>query len=69
MPRMAISRLKADAFGIIPSTLNKPRHIFEWTSKFTRKLVGGRLGGEVSACSEMIDRISLPQEVFASCAN
>ena len=37
--------------GITSSSLSGPRHVLQWTSKFTRKLAKGSLGGEVYAFS------------------
>ena len=38
------------------------RHIIQWASKFTRKLVESSLGGEVYAFSEMPDHMSMIRE-------
>ena len=41
---------------------NGPRRLLRRTSKFTRKLEGGSLGGEACALSETIDRVALSRE-------
>ena len=41
--------------GLISSPLTGQRHILQWTSKFTKKMVEEGLGGEVYAFSEMVD--------------
>ena len=51
--------------GLAPSALRVPRHIIQWTSKFTLKLVRGSLGGEVCAFSEMVDHTTMLREVYA----
>ena len=35
--------------GLTSSSLTVPRHVLHWTSKFTRELVEGSLGGAVCA--------------------
>ena len=37
----------------------------QWAPKFTRKLVGSSLGGEVYAFSETIDHMALLSEFYA----
>ena len=39
-------------------------HVLQWTSKFTRKLVKGSLGGEAYAFSEMIDHMALLKKFY-----
>ena len=51
--------------GIMSSSLSGPRHVLQWTSKFTRKLVKSSLGGEVYAFSETIDHVALLREFYA----
>ena len=51
--------------GLISSTLTGPRHIVQWTSKFTRKSVKSSLAGEVRASSEIVDRVPTLRELFA----
>ena len=50
--------------GITSSSLTGPCHVLHWASKFTRKLVKSRLGGEVYAFSEMIDHMALLREFY-----
>ena len=46
--------------GIMSSPhMTGPRHVPQWTSKFTRKLVKSRLGEEAYAFSEMIDHVAI----------
>ena len=45
--------------GFMSTTLKGPRHILEWTSKFTRKMAKSSQGGEVYAFSEMVDHMLL----------
>ena len=45
------------AIGLMSSSLLGPSHILRRTSKFTRKLVDIRLGGEVYAHSETVDHL------------
>ena len=53
--------------GLMSSTLRGPRHIIQWTSKFTRKLAKCSLGGEVYAFSEMAGRIPILRGFYAHC--
>ena len=55
--------------GITSSTVNGPRHILQWPSKFTRNLAKGSLGGEVNPCSETIDRAPPLREFHAPVAD
>ena len=50
--------------GLTSPKLRRPRHLIQWTSKFTRKLVKSNLGGEVYGFSEMLHRISLLREFY-----
>ena len=50
--------------GPMSSTLNGPRHILQWASKFTRKLAKSSQGREVYALSEMVGHKSLLREFF-----
>ena len=52
-------------FGLMSSTLRGRRRIFQWTSKFTCKLVTSSLGGEVYAFSEMAGHMSMIREFRA----
>ena len=52
---------------LMSSFLSGPRHVLQWTSKFTRKLVKSSLGGEVYAFSEMVDHMALIREFYAPC--
>ena len=47
------------------SPLSGPCHVFQWASKFTRKLVKSSLWGGVYAFSEMIDHMALLREFYA----
>ena len=40
------------------------RRPLQWTSKFTRKLVTGSLGGEVYALSDLVDHVSLLRDCY-----
>ena len=51
--------------GLMSASLSGPCHVLQWTSKFTRKLVGSSLGGEVYAFSEMADHMALIREFYA----
>ena len=52
--------------GLMSSALNGPRHGFQWTPKFPRKMGESSLGGgEVYAFSEMIDSKALLREFYA----
>ena len=53
--------------GLTSSNLCGPRHLIQWTSKFTRKLVRSSLGGEVYAFSEMLDHTSTIREFYRHC--
>ena len=55
--------------GSMSSTLRGPRHILQWTSKFTRKCVKSNPGGEVYAFSEMVGHTSLLREFYAHFVN
>ena len=48
--------------GLTPPSLSGPRHIMQWASKFTRKLVESYLGGEAYAFGEMEDHMACPRE-------
>ena len=47
------------AIGLMSSTLSGPRHILQCTSKFSRELVNGILGGALHALSDMVDHMML----------
>ena len=51
--------------GVTRSSLAAPRHILQWTSKFTTKLVKRGPGGEVCAVGEMVDHMSLSRGFYA----
>ena len=51
--------------GVMSASLSGPRHVLQWTSKFTRKLVKSSLGGEVYAFSEMVGHMALLREFCA----
>ena len=50
------------AIGLSSSGLKGARHIIQRTCRSSRKLVGGGLGGEAYALSEMVDIASLWRE-------
>ena len=51
-----------NVIGLASSTLRGPRHLLQWTSKFTRKLEKSSFGGEAYALCEMIDFDALTGE-------
>ena len=53
--------------GLMPLTLTGPRPVSQWPSKFTRRLVRSRSGGEVYALSEMVDHMTLPRDFYGPC--
>ena len=50
------------------SSLAAPRHVLQWTSKFTREPVNRGLGGEVYALSEMVDPVASIRDFYESSA-
>ena len=46
-----------------------PRHLPQWTSKFTSKLVRSSRGGEAYAFRYMVDRVTLLREICATSEN
>ena len=52
--------------GLMSSTLTGPRHVLQWSSKFTRKPVGSSLGGELYALSAMADHMSLLRHYYGA---
>ena len=53
------------AIGLTSSSLSVSRHILQWASRFTRKLVESSLGGRVYASGEMVGHVALLRESFA----
>ena len=50
--------------GLTSPNLCGPRHLIQWASKFTRKLVKSSLEGDFHASSEMLDHMSVLREFY-----
>ena len=74
MQRMGAHRKKGRCrhgyiIGLMLPSPSVPRHILQWASKFTHKLVETGLGGEVYAFGGMADHVALLKGFYAPSAN
>ena len=61
--------LLGHVIALMSPALRGPRHILQWASKFTRKLVKGSPGDGEYAFSKMIDHMSLLREFYKHSAH